>query len=193
MILRSLVGLWLLGLVAASHAQESLALAQKRLDYQAALKRASTPVDGAYVRSLRTLREKLLRAGDAAGVQAVDKEIHAVLTGAGAAALAGTAPPPMNKMDGPTSVAPMASIEIISAHYGSTRDQAKVLDISATVINKFLSGTQYFMLSTRDVAEAADPAPGEPKQTVIAYLRNGVSKEKTFPENHTLDFKRDLD
>jgi hypothetical protein len=55
----------------------------------------------------------------------------------------------------------------------------------------FDSGAATITLSGREL-RTGDPAPGTRKVAVIAYTVNGKRKEKTFPENTILDFKKEL-
>jgi hypothetical protein len=154
-------------------------LLARRADYYRTISRLQVPPLTTYLRALEPLKQQFRRDGKLDAVVAVDNEIKAV-TEKLKAAQSGTN----------ISTAPPAQIAIESVTYGDPKTK-RTKDATEMVRTVFDSGAATITLSGREL-RTGDPAPGTRKVAVITYTVNGKRKEKTFPENTILDFKKEL-
>ena len=154
-------------------------LLARRADYYRTVSRLQVQPLTAHLRALDPLKQQFRRDGKLEAVVAVDKEIKAV-TNKLKAAQAGTS----------LTTAPPAQVQIESVIFGDPKTN-RTKDGTSAVRAAFDSGAATFPLSGREMS-TGDPAPGTKKVAVVTYTVNGKRKEKTFPENTVLDFKREL-
>ncbi len=81
-------------------------------------------------------------------------------------------------------------LTILSAVYGVPAKKL-VADITKEVVKAFQSGESTLTLNLQG-AGGVDPAPYQRKECTIIYEINGQRKQKTFPEDHKLNFRDEL-
>jgi hypothetical protein len=154
-------------------------LVARRADYYRTISRLQVTPLTTYLRALDPIKQQFRRDGKLDAVVAVDNEIKEV-TEKLKAAQSGTN----------LSTTPPAQIAIESVTYGDPKTK-RTKDATEIVRMAFGAGTATFTLNGREL-RTGDPAPGTRKVAIIAYTVNGKRKEKTFPENTILDFKKEL-
>jgi hypothetical protein len=154
-------------------------LLARRADYYRTVSRLQVQSLTTYLRALDPLKQQFRRDGKLEAVVAVDNEIKAVAEKLKAA-----------QSGSNLSTAPPAQIQIESVTYGDPKTK-RTRDGTAAAQAALDSGAATIVLSGKEL-RTGDPAPGTRKVAVITYTVNGKRKEKTFPENTILDFKKEL-
>lgn len=159
----------------AQDVEEPSELKSLRESWQRAVRQATEPLNRRYVESLETMKRQFTRDGKLKEALAIDAEINKLK-----AAEVATEQSSSNKL------------QILSSFYGEVGGSRKV-ETTGILKQALENREDEIVLNTKFGAAGQDPAMAAAKETTITYKIRGETKTKTFPENHRLNFRDDLD
>lgn len=159
----------------ARDGEEPSELKSLRESWQRAVRQATEPLNRRYVESLETMKRQFTRDGKLKEALAIDAEINK-----------------LNAAEMATEWSLSNKLQILSSFCGEVGGPRKV-ETTGILKQAPENREEEIVLNTRFGAVGHDPATAAAKETTITYKIRGETKKKTFPENHRLNFRDDLD